>query len=180
MMKRLLMAVAAGLVLIAGLAGCASQSISDYADKQPVLDLERYFVGQTQAWGMFQKRGGEVARRFTVTINGRMEDGKLILDEDFTYDDGEKDRRVWVLSRREDGRWEGTAGDVVGTAVGDLAGNAFHWRYTLALPVDDTVYNVNLDDWMYLIDERTLINRASMSKFGFEVGQITLFFKKVL
>lgn len=178
-MKRLFVAVAAVLAMAAGLAGCASQSINDYAGKQPVLDLQQYFVGRTQAWGMFQKRGDQVVRRFTVTIDGRMENGQLILDEDFTYDDGEKDRRVWVLTPEGEGRWTGTAGDVVGQAQGELAGNAFHWKYTLALPVDGTVYNVNLDDWMYLIDEQTLVNRATMSKFGFELGQITLFFRKV-
>lgn len=178
-MKRLFVAVAAVLVMAAGLAGCASQSINDYAGKQPALDLQQYFVGRTHAWGMFQKRGGQVVRRFTVTIDGRMENGQLILDEDFTYDDGEKDRRVWVLTPEGEGRWSGTAGDVVGQAQGELAGNAFHWKYTLALPVDGTVYNVNLDDWMYLIDEQTLVNRATMSKFGFELGQITLFFRKV-
>lgn len=178
-MKRLCLMLFAALAVALGLAGCASQRISDYAGVQPELSLERYFVGKTQAWGMFQKRGGQVVRRFHVDINGRMEDGKLILDEDFTYDDGSKETRTWVLQRNNQGGWTGTAGDVVGLAQGELAGNAFHWRYTLALPVDGTVYNVNLDDWMYLMDKDTLINRATMSKFGVELGQITLFFRKV-
>jgi hypothetical protein len=59
-----------------------------------------------------------------------------------------------------------------------VAGNALRWRYVLSLPVDDKVYDVHLDDWMYLIDENTLANRSFMSKFGVEVGQVTLFFRK--
>jgi hypothetical protein len=59
-----------------------------------------------------------------------------------------------------------------------VAGNALRWRYVLSLPVDDKVYDVHLDDWMYLIDEHTLANRSFMSKFGVEVGQVTLFFRK--
>ena len=35
-----------------------------------------------------------------------------------------------------------------------------------------------MDDWMYLMDEDTLINRTLMSKFGVEVGQVTLFFRR--
>ena len=82
------------------------------------------------------------------------------------------------LHQGEDGRWRGTAGDVVGEAVGEVAGNALNWRYTLKLPVDGKVYEVQFDDWMYLMDQNTLINRASMSKFGFELGEVTLFFRK--
>ena len=37
---------------------------------------------------------------------------------------------------------------------------------------------MSMDDWMYLMDEDTLINRTAMSKFGVEVGQVTLFFRR--
>ena len=75
-------------------------------------------------------------------------------------------------------RWRGTADDVVGEAIGELAGNALRWQYQLNLPVDDTTYVVTFDDWMYLMDEDTLINRSSMLKFGVELGQVTLFFRR--
>jgi len=67
---------------------------------------------------------------------------------------------------------------VVGEAIGEVAGNALRWRYRLNLPVDGSVYEVSFDDWMYLMDEDTLINRSSMSKFGVEWGQVTLFFHR--
>jgi hypothetical protein len=177
MMKRLFTLVAT-LLLATGLAGCASQKLSDYADKKPTLDLAQYFEGTTHAWGMFQKRGGQVVRRFQVVMKGTVKGDQLTLDEDFTYDDGSKSQRVWTLTRGPDGRWTGTAGDVVGQAAGQQMGNAFHWTYTLALPVDGSVYNMSMDDWMYLLDEHTLLNRTSMSKFGVELGQVTLFFRK--
>jgi hypothetical protein len=37
---------------------------------------------------------------------------------------------------------------------------------------------MDMDDWMYLIDERTLLNRTTMSKFGFPLGEVTLSFRK--
>ena len=67
---------------------------------------------------------------------------------------------------------------MVGTASGRTAGNAFQWAYTLKLPVDGKVYEVQFDDWMYLVDVRVMLNRATMSKFGFRLGEVTLSFQK--
>jgi hypothetical protein len=39
--------------------------------------------------------------------------------------------------------------------------------YVMALPVDGKVYNVDFDDWMFLMDDRVMLNRSVMSKFGF-------------
>ena len=101
-----------------------------------------------------------------------------VLDEAFTYSDGTTQRRIWRLTKHADGHYTGTADDVVGTARGQTQGNAFRWGYTLALPVDGKVYHVDFDDWMYLIDERVMLNRATMSKFGVRLGEITLSFTK--
>jgi len=166
------------LLFVALLAACSSPDVSRYAANQPVFDPAQFFLGKTDAWGMFQKRGGEVVKRFHVEITGSNRDGKLILDERFRYDDGTTQQRVWTLVRQADGSWRGTAGDVVGEAVGEAAGNALNWRYTLLLPVDGKTYEMKMDDWMYQMDDRTMINRTAMSKFGFEVGQVTLFFRK--
>lgn len=166
------------LLFVALLAACSSPDVSRYAANQPVFDPAQFFLGKTDAWGMFQKRGGEVVKRFHVEITGSNSDGKLILDERFRYDDGTTQQRVWTLVRQADGSWRGTAGDVVGDAVGEAAGNALNWRYTLLLPVDGKTYEMKMDDWMYQMDDRTMINRTAMSKFGFEVGQVTLFFRK--
>lgn len=160
------------------LAGCASVSVEDYADEQPELDLLAYFSGPVEAWGMFQNRSGKVVTRFHVQIDSRREGDKLILDEHFSYSDGTTQRRVWTLTPDGPKGWRGTADDVVGEASGQLAGNAFRWQYTLSLPVDGRVWEVHFDDWMYLMDEDTLINRASMRKFGIEWGQVTLFFRR--
>jgi hypothetical protein len=38
---------------------------------------------------------------------------------------------------------------------------------------------VQLDDWMILQPHGVLMNRARMSKFGIELGQITISFSKI-
>jgi hypothetical protein len=101
-----------------------------------------------------------------------------VLDEDFVYSDGTTQKRIWTIRKLPDGRYTGTAADVVGEAQGQAAGNALNWRYTLALPVDGKVYNVQFDDWMYLVDEKVMLNRAVMSKFGIRLGEVLLSFTK--
>lgn len=176
MQRRLLLT--AGLAASATLAGCAGPQISDYAAEKPLLDLRRYFNGTLDAYGVFTDRSGKVVKRFTVVMRCTWQGEEGVLDEDFVYSDGSTGKRVWRLRHLGDGRYSGTADDVIGTALGETRGNAFRWGYTLALPVDGTVYEVQFDDWMYLMDERVMLNKAVMSKFGVRLGEVTLSFVK--
>jgi len=160
------------------LSGFASRSVEDYADQKPVLDLKTYFNGELIAHGLFTDRSGTVQRRFVVQMTGTWQGNQGTLDERFTYSDGKTERRVWRLTDEGNGRWTGRADDVVGAAEGRAAGNALNWRYTLKLPVDGSVYEVQFDDWMYLMDERVMLNKAVMSKFGIRLGEVTLAFYK--
>ena len=169
------------LTLLAGtavLTGCANPQVTDYAQERPLLELDRYFNGRVLAHGVFQKRGGEVARRFTVVMDCDWEGNQGVLDEAFTYSDGSTERRIWRLTKHADGRYTGRADDVVGEAQGQTSGNAFRWNYTLRLPVDGKEYEVQFDDWMFLVDDRVLLNRATMSKFGVTLGEVLLSFTK--
>jgi Protein of unknown function (DUF3833) len=170
---------AAGALGLSGLAGCSSSPVvADYAAAKPVLDLKTYFNGTVRAHGMFSDRSGKVLRRFTVNMDCRWTGEEGVLDELFTYADGSTERRIWRLKHLGGGRYTGRADDVVGEAAGQTAGNAFQWRYTLKLPVDGRVWEVDFDDWMFLIDERVMLNRATMSKFGFRLGEVQLVFTK--
>ena len=169
------------LTLLAGtavLTSCANPQVTDYAQERPLLELDRYFTGRVLAHGVFQKRNGAVARRFTVVMDCHWEGNQGVLDEAFTYSDGTTERRIWRLTKHTDGRYTGTAGDVVGEAQGQTSGNAFRWNYTLRLPVDGKEYEVQFDDWMFLVDDRVLLNRATMSKFGVTLGEVLLSFTK--
>ena len=177
MKRRLLLSSGAALAATA-LTGCASPQIQDYASDKPVLDLRQYFNGTLDAYGVFTDRSGKVVRRFTVLMRCTWNGDDGVLDEDFTYSDGSQEKRIWRLKHLGDGRYEGRADDVVGVAQGQTAGNAFRWGYTLALPVDGRVWEVQFDDWMYLMDDRVMLNKAAMSKFGIFLGEVTLSFVK--
>lgn len=172
---RMLAGLATALILV----GCAAPKPADYAKQTPVLDLRQYFDGELNGYGVFNDRGGKVVRRFVVRMKGSWQDNQGVLEEDFIYSDGATERRVWRLTRHADGRYTGRADDVAGQAEGQASGNALQWRYTLKLPIDGTVREVQMDDWMYLVDEHVMLNKAEMSKFGIRLGEVTLaFFKK--
>ncbi len=176
MKRRLLLAAAPATLAL--MAGCASPDIADYQAEKPTLDLRTYFDGTVDAWGVFTDRSGKVVKRFTVVMQCSWQGDEGVLDEAFTYSDGTTQRRVWRVRKLPDGRYTGRADDVVGEAQGQARGNALRWRYTLALPVDGKVWHVDFDDWMYLMSEKVLLNRATMSKFGITLGEVTLSFTK--
>ena len=165
-------------VSIGLLAGCSTPKVEQYAQEKPVLDLTQYFNGRLDAYGIFTDRSGAVVKRFTVVMDCQWSGNEGTLDEDFTYSDGSKQRRVWRLTRLGDGRFTGRADDVEGVAQGEVRGNAFHWTYTLNLPVDGRVVAVQFDDWMYLMNDKVMLNKASMRKWGIELGEVTLSFVK--
>ena len=174
-MRKTLSACCASLAL---LTGCASVDVADYRAEQPTLDLRQYFNGDLNAWGMFQDRSGEVKKRFHVVIDAQWQGDTGVLDERFQWSDGSTSRRVWTLHKQPDGSFRGTADDVLGEAMGEVAGNALRWRYVLALPVDGRTYAVDFDDWMFLMDDKVMLNKAVMSKFGIRLGEVTLAFSK--
>ncbi|HSQ70825.1 MAG TPA: DUF3833 domain-containing protein [Rubrivivax sp.] len=176
---RFLCAALATLALSSILSGCAGPQVQDYAQEQPVLDLKQYFNGPMRAHGIFTDRSARVVKRFVVDIQASWNGNQGTLDEQFTYSDGTRQQRIWTLTDHGNGRYTGRADDVVGEAEGQTAGNALRWTYTLALPVDGRIWHVQFDDWMYLMDQRTMLNKAVMSKFGIRLGEVTLSFTKL-
>ena len=150
-----------------------------FEGREPRLLIEDYLAGNTRAWGLFEDRFGNLRREFVVDIKGTWDGETLTLVEDFVYGDGETQQRIWTIKKLDEHRYSGTAADVVGEAEGISYGNALNWRYTLALPIGESIWNVRFDDWMFLQPDNVLVNRARVSKFGFEIGEVTIFFRKM-
>lgn len=68
---------------------------------------------------------------------------------------------------------------MIGHAIGEISGPALHWRYRMNLKVKDRCIKVDFDDWMYLMPDQVLINRAEVKKFGFLVGTVFISFKPI-
>jgi len=172
---------ALALGLLGGLAACARRDVAVLSDRQPGLDLAAFFAGDSVAYGIFEDRFGNLRRQFRVNMTGTVEGDTLTLVEDFLYDDGERADRTWVIRRTgSDDRgvvsYEGSAADVTGTASGRVAGNALNWEYDVVLNMSGSEVQVHFDDWIYRQDEDVAINRAFISKFGIEIGSVTIVF----
>lgn len=168
------------LLLIVGLAGCSSgPSIEDFEGSSPAFIPEEFLVGKTRVWGIFQDRFGTVRRQFVADVVGSVEGDVLTLDETFEYADGEKDTRLWKITRLGDGRYEGEANDVIGKAVGEANGQAFHLSYYVDIEVgEDSTWRVHFDDWLIRQPDGVVANRAIVTKYGVKIGELSAFFKK--
>ncbi|MCH2165394.1 MAG: DUF3833 domain-containing protein [Marinovum sp.] len=142
------------------------------------FDLETFFEGRTIAEGQFQDVFGTVRRRFQVEIEGTWDGETLTLVEDFVYEDGSTEQRVWTLQKTGAQTWEGTAPGVLGVATGEENGDTFNWRYRIDLPVPDGTLRVEFDDWMWQLSPTRVLNRAYMEKFGIDIGEVIIYFEK--
>ena len=166
------------LFLITSCSNISSMKPEDFKNKEPKLVIEKYLSGNVKAWGVLQNRSDKVTRQFSANLNGKWDGNQLILDEKFNWDDGEVQTRQWQITKIDDNNYEGTAGDVVGTAKGFSYGPAFKFEYVLLVPVKGKEMKITFDDWIFKQDERVAINRATMTKFGFKVAELTVVFVK--
>ena len=167
---------------------CSQQTLSSFDNTKPNFSLFEFFEGDSLAYGIFEDRFGNLRRRFKVnisgsisqqTINGRDVE-QITLVEDFVYEDGEKQQRIWTITKDilENGSeiYNGQAQDVIGTAEGSSSGSTFYWQYDVDLNILDKSFRVKFKDWIYQMDDNIAINKATVSKFGIEVGTVTLVF----
>ena len=162
------------LAALMALAACSSGQVSDYSNLQPRLEVEDFFEGRLTAHGVVKDRGGKVIRTFNADIEASWSEGVGTLIEDFVFDDGETQRRIWTLRRDGKDQYTGTAGDVTGEGRLQQAGNSVFLDYVLQVPYGDGSVDVRVDDRMYLVAPDVLINESRMSKFGWRVGNLIL------
>lgn len=176
-MKKKITALCAGLLYV--LTGCSSATVEDYAAQTPKLDIREYLNGKLEAWGVLFDVSGKVDLHFYVTMVGSWQGNVGTLKENFVYSDGRKDERIWTITFTDDTNFTATAHDVQGVAVGTQAGNAANMQYVLnAVRSNGETITLSMDDWLYLVDDKTLINRTKMRKFGITVGELMIAFKK--
>lgn len=178
-MKKLMSKIYVMGVLMGILTGCGGMpTFESFQSKTPKLDIKEYFNGPLEAWGFLQDRSGEVTRRFHVTMVGSWQGDQGKLEEHFIFDDGEKQTRTWTFDMKGPDQFIGKAADVIGIAEGRQEGNALNMQYVLRIPVKGSTYDITINDWLILLDEKRLMNISELTKFGFNVGKLTIFFEK--
>ena len=155
-----------------------SMKPTDFKNTEPSMTIENYFDGPVKAWGLLQDRSGKVTRQFKADMMGSFEGDILTLKEDFYWTDGEKQTRQWTMKKMDDHHYEATASDVVGTAKGFSYGPTFKLEYFLLIPIKGKNIKIKFDDWIFMQDDKVAINRATMTKFGIKVAELTVMFVK--
>ncbi|MEO0444193.1 MAG: DUF3833 domain-containing protein [Pseudomonadota bacterium] len=163
------------IIMVAGiLISCSTPKIEDYQGREPELVLENFFAGDLLAYGIVRDRSGKVIRYFKAVLKGSWDNGVGTLDEVFWFNDGKRETRIWTMQPAENGGYIGTAPDVKGQAHIRSSGNAVHLVYSLIVPYKDSTITLSMDDWMYQVAPGIVINETAMSKWGFNVGKVTL------
>jgi len=150
----------------------------DYKNTEPIIKIEEYFEGEVKAWGILQNRKGKVTRQFKADMEGKFENNILTLEEYFYWKDGEKQKRIWKIEKIDENNYLGTASDVIGQAKGMSYGSVFKFEYDLMVPFKGRNIKISFDDWIFKQDDKIAINRATLTKFGFKVGELTVIFQK--
>lgn len=148
------------------------------AEPDGLFELTTFLEGRSFAWGVFEDRFGNVRRRFTVELTGRWQSKAFYLEERFTYEDGSRETRVWRVTPTGGGQFSATCPDCVGTALGRSDADSIRMSYRFRLKLNAREIEVDFDDRIYRIGDGLAVNRATMSKWGVTLGNVSLFFRR--
>lgn len=149
-----------------------AQSPADYSGLGPQFDLRAHLSGPIQCEGVIFGPMGRVASRFVAEMEGTWDGNTGTLNEVFRYDSGSVQHRAWTLSLASTGDITATAADVVGAGTGRVEGPGVMLRYRIRLTPEAGGHILNVTDWMYLMENGTIINRSQFRKFGFKVAEL--------
>lgn len=167
-----------GAAAMAGLAWIVSrrfdflaQAPDDYASG-PEFDIRRVLNGPLLCDGIIYGPTGRVSSRFTARFDAKWNGDKGVMREHFRYDSGSEQHREWRLSVGADGQIKAEADDLVGVGSGRQQGSGVQLKYRIKLPEGGGGHELDVVDWMYLLDNGTIMNRSQFRKFGLKVGEL--------
>jgi hypothetical protein len=152
--------------------GFSAQRPIDYSAQTPRFDLRSNLAGPIECEGVIYGPTGRVTSRFVAKMHGTWEGNRGVLREHFTYDSGSEQLREWRLTIGADGRIIAEADDVVGAGTGEVSGPTVFLNYRIKLPASAGGHVLAVQDWMYLTQNGTIINRSQFRKFGFKVAEL--------
>ncbi len=174
-----------GMVLMLGLLalmrrimGFRAQSPSDYATAAPLFDLRQHLNGPILCEGVIYGPTGRVTSRFVADMEARWDGNVGVMSERFHYDTGVVQDREWTLTLGNDGSVKATAPDVVGDGQGRAEGSAVQLKYRIRLLPEAGGHVLNVTDWMYLMENGTIMNRSQFTKFGVTVAELVATMRK--
>ena len=161
-----------GCLLLTRRLSFLGQKPEDYAATSPAIDIRHHLSGPILCEGVIYGPTGRVNSRFVAEMEGRWNGDRGTLAEHFRYAGGNEQYREWQLTLGGDGRIRGEAEDIVGHGAGWQKGATVLLRYRIRLPDNAGGWTLDVTDWMYLMENGTIINRSQFRKFGFKVAEL--------
>lgn len=152
--------------------GFRSQSPQDYAGTGPEFVLQEHLSGQIISEGLIYGPTGRVTSSFVAEMHGEWQGDVGTLTENFTYSNGQTQKRRWQLTIGPDNTFTATADDIVGEAQGVVSGSTAMLTYRITLPEQAGGYTLTATDWMYLTENGVILNRSEMRKLGIKVAEL--------
>lgn len=156
-----------------------AQTLSDYAEEAPEFDVRKSLHGVFLADGVIYDYSGRVSARFRANITGKFNKSGGVMDEEFFYVGKEEPQsRQWRITFTGPKSFTAEADDIVGTALGEASGNALRLTYRLRLPERLGGHVLNVVDWLYLMEDGSIVNRSDMRKFGVRAAELLAVFRR--
>ena len=152
--------------------------INKYSDFKD-LEFEKFFTGEVVAKGnlilFFPKK---LVKNVYVVFKGIFKNNKLKLIE--KYIEGEKKiTRNWSFEKKSNSLFIGSEKNVKGKIVVHINKNNLKMRYYFKLLIWKFTVTVLINDYMFLINEKEIVNTTYVSKFGINLAKVVLLYKKI-
>ncbi|MEM8979056.1 MAG: DUF3833 family protein [Pseudomonadota bacterium] len=152
--------------------GFGAQMPTDYAGQGPDLDIRAVLNGPLICEGVIYGPIGRVNARFVADFDASWSGNEGVMKEHFLYDSGTRQDREWRLTWLENGQVRAEADDLVGPGTGVQEGPSLKLSYRIRLPKESGGHVLDVTDWMYLVENGTVINRSQFRKFGVKVAEL--------
>lgn len=168
------------LAILTRLTGFRTQKPGDFAATGPAFDMRLHLNGPILCEGVIYGPLGRVSSRFVADMHGSWEGNTGTLAETFRYDTGVVQERCWTLRVDDAGAIIADAPDLVGSGSGTQQGPAVQMKYRIKLDASAGGHELNVIDWMYLMENGTIMNRSQFRKFGLPVAELIATMRKVV
>lgn len=152
--------------------GFRGQTPEDYAGTEQAFDLRRHLNGPMLCEGVIFGPTGRVSSRFVADFHATWDGDKGRMTERFRYCTGDIQEREWRLTILDNGRVRAEADDLVGNGEGRQSGSGVQLSYRIRLPEASGGHVLDAVDWMYLIENGTIVNRSQFRKYGIKVAEL--------
>ncbi len=166
------------LAILTRLTGFRTQKPGDFTGG-PAFDMRQHLNGKILCEGVIYGPLGRVSSRFVADMLGTWNGNTGTLAETFRYDTGVVQERCWTLRVDDAGVIIADAPDLVGSGSGTQSGPAVQMKYRIKLDASAGGHELNVIDWMYLMENGTIMNRSQFRKFGIPVAELIATMRRV-